>query len=168
MKTTTSSSLFYSAVAKGAPILRSQVESTLQPFLLYACIILIHYSVCISAKWGMFCFISEDKHLSGWPAVSLNICKAELEQNCIAADINSTKPDLIKTFESRRGFTIFTDKNKKLISVCAISTPASSEFKRSVHSVQEMGSFSSLALGQKVIKLDQTPGTAHGPAIWTA
>lgn len=117
------------------------------------------------------CFVSSVKINTcqgGQLSVWMNICKAELEQNRIAADINSTKPDLIKTFESRRGFTIFTDKNKKLISVCAISTPASSEFKRSVQSVQEMGSFSSLALGQKVIKLDQTPGTAHGPAIWTA
>lgn len=31
-----------------------------------------------------------------------------------------------------------------------------------------MGSLSSLALGQEVIKQNQTPGAARAPAMWTA
>lgn len=37
------------------------------------------------------------------------------------------------------------------------------EPKVHAQSEQETGSFSSLALGQEVIKWDQTPGTPHGP-----
>lgn len=65
-------------------------------------------------------------------------------------------------FRSGWGVLTFTKTKTNLIRASAISTPAE-EFMQSGKSGN--GQSPSLASGQEVIKQDQTPGTAHGPAI---
>ncbi len=65
---------------------------------------------------------------------------------------------------------MFTDENKK--DTMQGFLPLVHHWTQSLYSLYsprgKQAVFASLALGQEVIKQDQKPGTAHGPAIWTA
>lgn len=95
----------------------------------------------------------------------LPVWRAALEGNCIAAEISSAT---LQFNNAAAYFDIQKEKQKQIGFAPRAIHPASSGLRPAVCWEQEMGSLFSLALGQEVIKQNQTPGAAHAPAMWTA